>query len=84
MATFKPTCQVLRTPRSHTLTAFSSVTFPLVLVHIPGLTQNNEKTNRKGRKGHEGIRVLERFCSEAIAATSYAFFMSLISIICLG
>ncbi len=32
MATFKPTSQVLRTPRSHTPTAFGSVTFPLVLV----------------------------------------------------
>lgn len=32
MATFKPTSQVLRTPRSHTHTAFGNVTFPLVLV----------------------------------------------------
>ncbi len=32
MATFKPTSQVLRTPRSHTPTVFDSVTFPLVLV----------------------------------------------------
>ncbi len=32
------------------------------LTIILGLTQNNEKTNRKGRKGRREIRVLESYC----------------------
>ncbi|WP_298918321.1 hypothetical protein [uncultured Nostoc sp.] len=32
MAISKPSFQVFRTPRSHTPTAFGSITFPLVLV----------------------------------------------------
>ncbi|MCC5613890.1 hypothetical protein LC605_02105 [Nostoc sp. CHAB 5836] len=36
-----------------------------VICHLSlviGLTQNNEKTNRKGRKVHKGIRVSESYC----------------------
>jgi hypothetical protein len=35
---------------------------PKYLAIVTGLTQNYEKTNRKGRKGHEEIRVSESSC----------------------
>jgi len=33
----------------------------IVLLITSGLTQNHDKTNRKGRKGHKEIRISESF-----------------------